>query len=226
MSAETVKQTHPFNSIPGPGILNYPGLLLSAARHDPSVILRQLADQYGEYVRLFLPQMGGRACLVSDPDGLETILESDQKFFHRPNNRPMKDFQWAMGDGLMGSEGDTWRRQHRLIMPMFHGDSLNEFGQLFVDEALRCIEKLQSASPPIDLLEEMKRLTIKVIGRVLFSRDVDTFTDDIRQSMETLRKGFKSRANSIIALPRWLPHLKINVSRMPWADWTKSLISY
>ena len=79
----------------------------------------------------------------------------------------------TLGQGLVTSGGDLWRRQRKLVQPAFHTRSL----ETFVEKMSRATEDLadeldQLDGQPIDIHEAMVRLTFRIVGLTLFSREL------------------------------------------------------
>lgn len=194
------------SDVPGPRWLDWVSFAYQSYGTDPSEVLLNLREKYGRFVRIYHPQLGGYALLVSDPNIIQKMLIDDQTKFGPPDIQPTRDFNKVMGDGLVASQGDWWRQQHRRLMPYFQKDQVMSYGEIFLDEIRSMIERWKRENKQkINLLQEMKRVTLKIICRALFSVDVSGQVFEIRDAMTTLRRGFKERGGSIFTLPLWIP---------------------
>src|SRR5262249_29543269 len=111
---------------PGPkGV--YPFRFLRELRRDPVELLRAAHRQYGEHVRW---QVGPiEVHLVFDPTSIEHVLVDNAKNYDKRSVGYDK-LKLALGEGLLTSEGDFWRRQRRIVQPAFHRERLRGFGQV------------------------------------------------------------------------------------------------
>jgi len=201
---ETVKDTIAYGDVPGPGLLALIGTYTGYVDSDPTTSFSKMRNRWGEVVRLYLP-VGGWAYLLSNPQHIQYVLETNQKNYKKSEG--YRELRHAMGDGLLTSEGDKWLQQHRLMMPMFHQDSIMEFGDMIIHETQSMIdrwEQLQSNGEPINLLQEMKRITLKIICRGLFSSNVEPYVTRVGEILDTLRSSFQSRVRGF-SLPLWIP---------------------
>ncbi len=201
---EDVPSTVPPGEVPGPGRLAYLASMLGFLSDNPLSSLPWMRKRYGRMVRLYLP-MGGWTYLLGTPDQVQYVLEKNQKNYRKA--RAYKELARIMGEGLLTSEGDLWLRQHRLMMPMFHRKSVRTFGDMILDEADRMLDRwdsLHDCGETIDLLEEMKRITLLIICRSLFSSEVEGYVDDVSESLDVLRRGFQSRVRGF-DIPMWVP---------------------
>ncbi len=197
----------PSRTPPGPSGWDWIKLLVRSRRQDPVELLHHLRERHGRLVKLYHPLLGGEFLLVNHPDHLRHILVENQNRYGSPDLRSTRDFKRVMGDGLVVSEGDLWLQQHRLIMPFFQPDHVTRYGSIVVEETRTLTERWKPTADPddLDLLEEMKRLTLRIIGRSLFGTTFEGHRDEIREAMTALRKGFHHRSRSLVTLPLWVP---------------------
>ncbi|RXK50396.1 cytochrome P450 [Halorientalis pallida] len=57
----------------------------------------------------------------------------------------------------------------------------------------------------IDLLEQMERVTLSIIGTAMFSADVERHAADIRAALQVLRRGFQREVGVVPTFPEWIP---------------------
>src|SRR5215212_9603528 len=82
--------------------------------------------EYGEVVRL---RMGGLPLyLLSHPDHAEYILVKNHRNFMK--SRYFRRELSFLGQGLLNSEGELWRRQRRLAEPAFHRKRVGAGGEV------------------------------------------------------------------------------------------------
>lgn len=204
---ESNEETVPFRNASGPGYITIFTPLFDFVGSNPIWTLSWMKKMYGDVIRLYLP-VGGWTCLLSDPDGIQRVIEKNQKNYKKATQ--YEDIGRVMGDGLLTSEGDKWLQQHRLMMPMFHRKSIKNFGGMIMDEARTMIERweqFQEEDEPIDLMNETTRITLRIICRALFSWDLDEHGKNVRQigeDIDTLRRQFRSRVLGY-RFPDWVP---------------------
>src|ERR1700693_6611604 len=118
------------NKLP-PGPKGFPllGLGLQVMR-DPLETLRRLAREYGDIV--CIPVLNHHRILLNHPDFIEQVCVVQQAKFHK--STLTKDVtERLLGQGLLISEGDFWRRQRRLAQPAFHRTRIAEYGTTMVE---------------------------------------------------------------------------------------------
>ncbi|MDI1434271.1 cytochrome P450 [Polyangium sorediatum] len=102
----------------------------------------------------------------------EMLVEKARSFEKSPGIRIL--LHDLAGQGLFTSEGDLWRRQRRLLSPLFHPTQLQTYVGAMNGEALRARERLKEGERT-DLAAEMTRIAMSVVGRALF--DARTFDE-------------------------------------------------
>jgi cytochrome P450 len=122
------------------------------------------ARDYGDVVHF---RLGRRpAYLLNRPDLVEQVLVDKQGTFIKHS------FFWRharrlFGEGLLTSEGEHWRRQHRLIAPAFQQERLERYAPVVVERTETMLRSWRSEESR-DLLREMGRLTLGIVARGLF----------------------------------------------------------
>lgn len=148
--------------------------VLPEFRKDPAGFLEKTARRYGDVV--YLPLGRQHIYYVGHPDAIRDILVTHQNKFKK--SRMLERARVLLGNGLLTSEGDQHRRQRRLVQPAFHRDRLAGYGAVMVDRTAMVREQWKSGQP-IDVLQEMMRLTLAIVAKTLFSTQVDSEADDI-----------------------------------------------
>src|ERR1700722_15482600 len=109
---------------PGPKGLPIVGVAFEL-RSDPLEGMRRFAREYGDIVR-FQVLMRERI-LLNHPDLISQVLVVQQSKFHK-SELTRRITSRMLGQGLLISEGDFWRRQRRLAQPAFHRSPINAYG--------------------------------------------------------------------------------------------------
>ena len=96
-----------------------------------------MRERHGDVVRVSIGPL--QMTLVSHPELVESVLVTQNRLWQEgplpAGLRPV------LGDGLLSSEGDFWRRQRRLAQPAFHRDRIAAYGGIMVDHATRLADQ-------------------------------------------------------------------------------------
>jgi DNA invertase Pin-like site-specific DNA recombinase len=170
-------------------------------RRDPLNTLRTFAREYGDIV-LFHVLMQGRI-LLNHPDFIEQVLVIQQNKFHK-SELTRRITGRMLGQGLLTSEGDFWRRQRRLVQPSFHRSRINEYGATMREIAQAHISGWRDGEVR-DLAQEMTALTLDNAVRTLFSTALPGEAQQVGRAMTFLMRYSLARQRSPIRIPENWP---------------------
>ncbi len=185
---------------PGPRGLPLFGLAL-AIRKDALGTLRRVAREYGDIVRL--PVMLQERIFLNHPDFIEQVLVIQQAKFHKSDLTKIIVGP-LLGQGLLVSEGEFWRRQRRLAQPAFHRSRIQEYGATMIESVERHIRNWRG-SERRDLAREMMALTLDVAVRTLFGTSLPAEAQQVGQSTTFLMRYQLGRQRSPVRIPESWP---------------------
>jgi cytochrome P450 len=139
--------------------------------------------------------------LVDDADLIEQILVRDQHKFVRDRGAVL--LRELVGDGLLTSDEPRHRERRRVIQPAFHRAQIASYAEAMEQEAEQCVEEWH-AGDRINIGAEMRRLTLKIVGRALFGVD---FTESAARVAQLLERAFRRSALIAVLLPIFEPAL-------------------
>jgi cytochrome P450 len=146
--------------------------VLPQVRRDPLNFFLRVAQEYGQVVPIDLgPQ---RVFLVNDAALIEHVLQTNAANYQK--SKLFKRLAPMLGDGLITSDGEIWRRQRRTSQPAFGGRALAAM-QLHMVEATRDLLRRWDAQwvkrAPVDVAAEMNHLALDIALRSLFGIRLD-----------------------------------------------------
>jgi cytochrome P450 len=159
---------------------------LAAFRSKPLQFFTRVAREYGDvsYFRLANQDV----YLINHPDFVREILVTNQGNFTK--SRVLQRARVLLGDGLLTSEGSVHVRQRRLVQPAFHRDRLAAYGTAMSHAAVRLRERWTNGGK-VEVSEEMMRLTLSIVGKTLFSADMESEASEIGEALTTVLKMFQ-----------------------------------
>jgi len=156
---------------PGPRGLPIIGCLLPFLR-SPMEAMARAARVHGGIARI--PIRGKYLYLVSDPELVRELLVTHREKFVK--NTRYRHMQALVGQGLLLSEADAWRRQRLITQQAFRPDEVAaQIGWMagLTDRFLDRWEKTAGSSSVIDVEPEFSRLAQLLSGRFLMGEAFD-----------------------------------------------------
>src|SRR4051812_48793138 len=140
-------------------------------RRDRLEFMTRCAREYGDVVPLRL--LGHPVLLLSRPDLIEQVLVHQTKHFIK--HAGLRLYKPILGNGLVTSEGDFWRRQRKLSAPAFQGSRLAAYARDMVEATDRLCnawgENLNRSPQSRDVHADMMRLTLEIACKTLFGAE-------------------------------------------------------
>ncbi len=147
---------------------------------DPETLetLQRLRDEFGDLVSMERPN-GRLAYFVNDPAEVRRILvKKHSKFNKGPGFERVK---MLLGNGLIVSDGDVWRRSRTMIQPAFSRQKVHDLTDLMLNCA-RTLDRRWTAAvtagDSINITEETNRFALDLIVISTFGDDATRWIDD------------------------------------------------
>ena len=168
-------------SPPEQGLLGH----LGPIRRDELSFLLRTARECGGVARLRFGPLP--AHVIAAPAGVRRVLLDNVANYdkHSRGYRKMREF---LGNGLLTSEGEFWKRQRRIALPSFHHRRVAGFGEVFVRYADEMVDgwlasPADAAGEPMDVAAEMMHLTLRIVGATLLSTDLTGDAQDVGEAL-------------------------------------------
>jgi len=173
-------------STPGPTARQAVRVIASIPR-DPLNAHVTLAARYGDAVRLPVGR-GKSNYLFSRPEHAEHVLALKQDNYVKAlTYRPLRAL---IGNGLLTTEGEEWRRHRRLIQPLFSRRDVARFGPAMSEGAQRMLSGWdeQPAGTVLDVAASMRGLALDIVGRALFGADMTADAEIMGRAIDAGQK--------------------------------------
>ncbi len=130
--------------------------------------------KYGEKMGNFyrVPFIFRKLFVTHNPEVISHVLQKNQKNYVK--SIAYRHLRLALGNGLVTSEGDFWRRQRRLAQPAFYKTQLEELFKKMTEVAQRYFDGLPrrtDGSQSLDISKEMMKVTADIVLKTLFSSE-------------------------------------------------------
>ncbi len=184
---------------PGPGGVFGVRNLIALDRAMFEFAERQQRD-HGDLVRV--PLLGREYYFLYHPDDIEAVLVRHDKQVRK--DEMTRGLSRALGQGLVTSDGDTWRRHRKLVSFAFTPKRIRTYAESMVEVGARGLTNWRDGQV-LDIHDEMSRITMEVVGEVLFGADVDADTRAVGRAMEHVNEFFSNSLEMYLRLPDWVP---------------------
>ena len=194
-------QARPGRVPPGPPLRATPALFARLAR-DRLSLMMSAVEQYGDAVRV---RVGPKTMYIfNDPGHAKHVLADNSANYGKGIG--LIQARRALGDGLLTSEGELWRKQRRTIQPVFQHKRIAWQAEAVAEEGAKFVARLraQAGCGPVNLPHEVTQLTLGVLGRTLLDADLGVF-DSIGSSFEAVQDQAMFEMVTLGMVPMWVP---------------------
>ena len=185
---------------------------LRAVRSNSLGIFPEAAYREDIWVRRFL---GRRSVLLNAPDAIHRVLVDNHSNYRR-SGTAIRVLRPTNGDGLVLSEGETWRRQRRTIAPALAPRVLPMLSRHIAETTADALDSLaERADRPADLLAEMQFLALEIAGRSMFSLQMRQYGATMRRLLGEFADRYVQLDPLDMVLPPSIPTFR-DLARRRW----------
>jgi cytochrome P450 len=189
---------------PGPAPMNNlfsASGLLRAANRNMLDMLSEMQTKYGDTFQFEV--MGSRQYVFTQPDHLQEIVLTQASKFYKENSYKNEKSGMArfMGNGLVVSDGEFWKRQRKLVAPSMHAKRIHAYAGTMVEYTQGMLDHWRDGAQ-LDIAYEMMQLTLKIVAQTLFHVDISKDVGRIDEAMESVQE---SAGGAFRLIPTWVP---------------------
>lgn len=212
-------------TIPGPKGSFFTGSM-KEARERPLELLLEVTRTYGDVSQIRMGPI--RLVILNHPDHVKRVLQEKSSTYGRPPF--VKLMRRVVGNGLLFSEGDFWRRQRRTMQPMFHRERVAGFARTMGQVVSARIQawRARATEAPLDVSREMAHLTFAIVGRTLFSTDLSGEASELGAAIQFVLRWLDDRNSDPVAWPLFVPtaeNRRFRAAQRLFADTTARMIA-
>jgi enediyne biosynthesis protein E7 len=142
--------------------------------------LIELTPRLGDIYRVYAPGRKSYTYVINHPDDVKRVLVGNHRNYTKGIG--IDRVKILLGNGIMTSEGELWRRQRYMMQPLFHRRIVTEFARL-IDEAndgfLERWAGRYSRGELVNLTDDMSELTLAIVLRSIFGRDLARLSEQL-----------------------------------------------
>jgi len=147
------------------------------ATEDSLERMTQLFARYGDVYRVYAPGRKGYTWVINHPDDVKRVLVGNHRNYTKGTG--LDRVKILLGNGLMTSEGEFWRRQRYMMQPLFHRRVVTGFNALIDAANNRFIDKWAGQAARgelVNLTDDMSELTLEIVLGSIFGKDLATLS--------------------------------------------------
>ncbi|GHO47045.1 cytochrome P450 [Ktedonospora formicarum] len=156
-----------------------------AFQKQPLQFLGSLAKEYGDIVQF--PLLNMQIVMLNHPDYIKRVLIDNISNYDK-DVFIYKMLHTVMGEGLITSSGEKWRKRRRLMQPAFHRQRIEKLVDLINDITRGTIETWEEKTvrnETIYVKEEMLKITLKMVSMALMNIDASDAAQDFGRAFQT-----------------------------------------
>ena len=171
---------------------------------DPLKFLIEARANYGDIYSLDLGVTD--IVILNHPRQADYVLRKNFRNYNK-GGAMWKTVRTVLGNGLGTSEGDFWRRQRRMIQPLFHRKHLNVLTDMMVDVIDEQVTGWQgyAKQKPFNVAHALHPITMKVIVKTMFGTGIDDEDLNAVSQSAAFINDYIPRGMLTSFLPAWIP---------------------
>ncbi|MFC7792723.1 cytochrome P450 [Streptomyces cinereoruber] len=176
-------------------------------KNDSLATFLRARREHGDVVRIIAGPPGIRATVygVFSAEGAQQVLAGESANF-RKDNAFYQEVRESFGNGLLTSQDEDYLRQRRLVQPLFTRRRVDGYAAAIATEVATLTGEWRDAgAESVDVLQEMARLALRAVARILFGTDVDAAVRIVERSFPELGAYVLRRGFSPLNVPRHWP---------------------
>lgn len=164
---------------------------------DPLELLTRRARDDGDFVRLRLGQAS--TVLASHPSYVEHVLATHPGDFVKSS--AYRTMRRLVGEGMLASDGELWRRQRALASPAFHRTSIAAYGTTVVEYGQALVAGWRDGETR-DVRADMMHVTLRIIGQTFFGADLRDEVEELGTALGVALAQLDARlVSALLAAP-------------------------
>ena len=142
--------------------------------------------------------------VVSSPDGARRVLGGRDPAWDKVA-LPQDEARDGLGVSTFTMTNRAWGARRRTVQPAFTPQHVRAFGGHMADASETIAHRWTTSDGHVDLDEEMRRLTLRIIGRTMFGMPLDDDAEALAPDVEQVLRYISRRTLNPLRAPGWVP---------------------
>lgn len=193
------------NVVKIPVVSNKPGNWIEMAKDPSEFINKRLFRNNSIFdLNIFFKQ---KSYLLCNAEEIEYVFVKNNKNYCK--GKLYDSLRLSLGNGLVVSEGEFWKKQRRLMQPAFHKQILASFSdeiEILVDKMIvKWKAQIESGKKEFVISDEMMKLTLEIALKLLFGSDIKGKEERVLFLLNDLNERTIGKLKIPYNLPFWVP---------------------
>ncbi len=131
--------------------------------------MRGIYAQLGDAYRVYAPGRQSHTWVFNHPDDVRRILIANHRNYAKGVG--FDRIKILLGNGIIVSEGEFWKRQRRMMQPTFHRRILGQFDRMIAtanDRLLAVWQEKCARGEPVNVTDDMSVMTLEIVLGAIF----------------------------------------------------------
>lgn len=180
-----------------------------AEEYDPSEdLLSWMSRQFDRYGNIYKATIHGSTAYVTRaPEYAQHVLRTNWQNYKK--GQAIKRIALLLGNGLMVSEGEFWKKQRRMIHPVFHREAARALTDVITSANVALCKKWEAAAndrQSVNVTRDISLMILEVLLIAIFGDDrelakphFDLVSDESARNLE-FAQAFRSLRKFVIEL--------------------------
>ena len=174
------------------------GSTLELAKH-PTQFFEARSQELGDTFYAAFP-INAKILMTANPDLIKYVLQTNHKNYEK--DKAYDQLALLLGNGLVSSRGEFWKKQRRIAQPAFYKKSIEHLYQSMSKIADEYIADLATKrGQVVDISKEMMAVTAKIAMKTLFSEDMKGDLLDIYNCISDAQEYVTMRSANPLIIP-------------------------
>lgn len=167
-------------------------------KNDPLRTYQEIHRTFGDMA--WMPWFRKKCLFLYRPDLIGHVLKENNTNYTKGDQ--YNELRPLLGDGLLTSEGELWRKERRVMAKQFHQAAIDDYVM-----TIRTLseEKLKLPEGEIDISHVFNSLALDIAGQIFFGADVDQFSEEISEGLKYEMEKVVDRIRSAVNFPLNVP---------------------
>jgi cytochrome P450 len=162
---------------------------------------QQLVQTYGDVCRFHVLNMP--FLMFNRHEHVQSILVEKADDFYK-GKRIVKALHAFVGNGVFLSEGEFHRKQRKMMAPAFQPKHIQVYTTTMVEYTQQQVERWQD-NEIVDITEELKTLTLRIVGKVLFGQERFTEANGLHHALDIMTEQAAYLLAAPVSMPMNIP---------------------